>query len=77
MEAVRTEAAQTKYQLLQMYMDWVSIVDHAQPWKQIVTFFVHTQKKENKKPKYQLNKREKDMFEEIMNQTQMIHRKQE
>ena len=57
MEAVKTEAAQTRYQLLQPYMDHTSIVDHAQLWKQMVVFFVHTQGKENKKPKYQLNKK--------------------
>ena len=52
MEAVRTKAAQIKYQLLQMYMDWVSIVDYVQLWKQMVTFFVCMQGKESKKPKY-------------------------
>ena len=77
MEAVRTEAAQTKYQPLQAYMDRASIVDHARPWKQMVAFFVCMQGRENEGPKYRLNEREKDAFEEMMDRTWMVHRKQE
>ena len=33
MEAVRTEARQTKYRPLQPYMDAASVTDHARPWK--------------------------------------------
>ena len=76
MEAVRTEVAQIKYQPLQTYMDWASIVDHAQLWKQMVAFFVHMQGRENEEPKYRLNKKKKDAFEEMMDQTWMMHRKQ-
>ena len=59
METVKTETTQTKYQLLQVYMDQASIINHAWLWKQMVTFFVHTQKKKSEKPKYQLNKKKK------------------
>ena len=52
MEIIKMEITQIKYQSLQPYMDCTNIVDHAQLWKQRMIFFIHTQKKENKGPKY-------------------------
>ena len=77
MKAVKTKAMQIKYQLLQVYMDQVSIVDHAQLWKQMVAFFVRMQERESERPKYWLNEREKDVFEEMMDWAQIMHQKQE
>ena len=50
-------------------MDYASIVNHAQLWKQMVAFFVHMQGRESERPKYQLNKKEKNVFKKMMNQT--------
>ena len=54
MEAIKTKTIQIKYQLLQIYMDHNNIIKHAQLWKQIVTFFVHTQRHnwDSEGPKY-------------------------
>ena len=52
MKTVRTKAVQIRYQLLQLYMDHASIVNHAWLWKQMVAFFIHTWGRENEKPKY-------------------------
>ena len=69
MEAVKTKMAQIKYQLLQIYMDYDNIIKYIQLWKQMVAFFICTQRHSwnGKKLKYQLDEKETNAFGEIMN----------
>ena len=62
MEVVRTKVAQTKYQLLQPYMDHTNIINYTWLWKQIITFFVHMQKKKNEKQNNKLKKKKKKKY---------------
>jgi hypothetical protein len=41
-KAIRTEKHQTRFQLLQPYMDEKSISEHARPWQQMLMFFART-----------------------------------
>lgn len=65
-EAIRTEKYQTRYAPLKGYIDRKAVIEHAQPWKQILMFIGRTQGlQEWKKPKYQLKKGQKKAWKHL------------
>ncbi len=65
-KAVQTEKHQTRYTLLKGYMDRKAVVEHAQPWKQILMFIGRTQgEQEWRKPKYKLKKGQKKAWRHL------------
>ncbi|TKA40489.1 hypothetical protein B0A49_13909, partial [Cryomyces minteri] len=71
MEAIRTEKHQTRYQPLQPYMDGKALGDYSRPWKQVLMFFARTQKEHGwKSPKYRFTGRQREAWEELVDQAE-------
>jgi RecQ family ATP-dependent DNA helicase len=63
MEAVRTEKQQTKYQPLKPYKEISAIKENSKPWKQMMAFFVRTQRQHDwASPKYKFDRRSKNAW---------------
>ena len=73
MEAVRTEKQQTRYMPLETYWDPESVDRRAQAWRQMLMFFVRTQREhEWRSPPYRFTPRQFDKFEQMIEAAEYV-----
>jgi hypothetical protein len=78
LEAIRTEKHQTRYQLLQPYIDEKSIGEHVRPWQQMLIFFARTQREHAwKSPKYRFTRRQREAWEALVEEAKRSARGEE
>ena len=71
LEAIRTEKHQTRFQLLQPYIDEKSIGDHVRPWQQMLMFFARTQREHAwTSPKYRFTRRQREAWEALVEEAE-------
>lgn len=78
MEAIRTEEHQTRYSPLETYWDPESIDRRAQPWRQMLMFFVRTQKRHNwRSPPYKFTRAQFTAFSKLIEEVEMVITREE
>jgi hypothetical protein len=79
LEAIRTEKHQTRYQLLQPYIDENLINKHVRPWQQMLIFFARTQREHAwNSPKYRFTRRQREAWEALVEEAERsVHRAEE
>jgi superfamily II DNA helicase RecQ len=69
LEAIRTEANQTRFVPLQAYMHEAELSRYAKPWKQILMFVARTRRSQEwAKPRPKFGVRQRHAWREVMNQ---------
>jgi hypothetical protein len=73
MEAVRTEKHQTRYTPLETYWDSDAIERRVQPWRQMLMFFVRTQKEHDwQSPPYKFTAEQFEKFDRMIEEANRI-----
>jgi Orsellinic acid/F9775 biosynthesis cluster protein D len=72
-EAIRTEQNQTKYQPLQAYQHEEEIEDHVRSWRQVLMFFVRTQKEHDwESPKYRFTNAQQQAWNRLIEKAKQV-----
>jgi hypothetical protein len=73
MEAIRTEEHQTRYTPLETYWDPESIDRRAQPWRQILMFFVRSNREHDwKVPPYKFTRGQSRAFQRLIEEVEYV-----
>lgn len=73
MEAIRTEKHQNRYKPLEMYWNIDSVDQRAQSWRQLLMFFIRTQKEHTwKSPAYRFTQRQSIAFKRLIREARKL-----